>query len=80
MRTFFCPPQIRPTPSAARAAAAAASGQQQGGSGPASNAAAAAATASAALSAAGLASKLELELGMQSENVSQVSEEPGMEL
>ena len=78
MRTFFCPSQIRPTPSAARAAAAAASGQQ-GGSGPASNAAAAAATASA-LSAAGLASKLELELGMQSENVSQVSEEPGMEL
>ena len=76
MRTFFCPSQIRPTPSAARAAAA--SGQQ-GGSGPASNAAAAAATASA-LSAAGLASKLELELGMQSENVSQVSEEPGMEL
>ena len=60
-----CSLKIRPTPSAARAAG----GQQ--GSGPASNAAAAAASA---ITAAGLASKLELELGMQSENVSQVSE------
>ena len=54
--------QIRPTPRAPRAA-----GQQ--GSGPASNTAA----ATSALTAASLANKLELELGMQSENVSQVS-------